>query len=233
MEYMGGLFAGGDSPLPTDYGSASAPAVRLAPGGVYAAPQQAAYGARWAPASPDQPRFPAPEFVIPGNNQYTYGPQRSGPQSPNTGNYGAVVAAAGPVCPDPTNPAYAYQLRQDGAVVIVRSKFPAGVGKVVLPNTRGHADMKAVIDACTKGKPIDPRIAIAALRAAADVTAAVLLPVGKAKKAKKAKKFDAGTVATIAPDATGGFPTWVWVGGGLLAVLGVGGALYVLMRKPA
>lgn len=240
MEYMSGLFGGGD--LPSDYGNENAPAVRLAPGGqrVIPAPQTSgAYGARWAPASPDQPRFPAPEWTIPGNNEFTMGPQASGPQSPNTGNYaqpayyGATVAGAGPVCPDPTNPAYAYQLRSDGAVIIVKSPIPAGVGKIVAQGSKGYAEIRAVVDACTQRRPIDPRIAIAALTAAG----AIATSLAPAKKGggggKKKAAFDASAVAVPAPDATpaaSGFPTWVWIGGGVLALLGVGGAIYVATR---
>lgn len=209
-----GLFAGGLG-FPSDYGQNSG-----------------AYGARFAPASPDQPR-PA---TIPGNNQGLYVPQASGPSSPTTGNYAqpwGAAATAGPVVPDPSDPRYAYQLRTDGSIVIVKSPNQKGVGKVVTAANGGKAyiAMRAVVDAGMARKPIDPAIAAAAITAVATITGAAISAAPRRAGARKRRKFDASTASIPPAPVESGFPMWVWGVGGLVVLAGVGGALYVATQS--
>ena len=138
------------------------------------------------------------------------------------------MATASPVVADPNNPAYAYQLLADNSIKIVRSVNPAGVGKIVQPGQRGYPEMRAVIDARQRGIAVNPQVAIAALQAAASITNAAIAPAGTRKR----RKFDpSGAAAPVVAPAESGFPGWVWVVGGLLGVVVIGGVVYTLVPK--
>lgn len=232
------LFSG--EGFPAGYGSAATPAVRLAPGGrsVYAAPQAqpTAYGARWAPASPDQPR-PA---TIPGNNQGVYVAQASGPQSPNTGNYaaprgyGAPVAAADRIHVDPTNPARGFMLASDGSITVldIQTRNPIAY---VSPKQAEYKDLYAIVTGIIAKRRVDPALIAQAILAAGTVANTAIAPgaVRRSKKKSKGKasvqKFDTGAGTTPA-SSTPASSMWVWVGGGVALLAVVGGIVYAMSR---
>jgi hypothetical protein len=225
---MDGLF-GDDGALPADYGSGRATGGVMADG----------LAGRLDAGSPGYtpPAYTGAQSIPPNNAGVTL-PVAMGPQSPNTGpwggagGYGALAgygAAGSDVCPDPTNPAYAYQLMPDGAIQIVKS--PHGGGKIVPPGTRGYAEMRAVIDACMRRRPIDPAVAAAAIRAAATIAATAIDP-SRARPKRKRPKFQGSGMATAPPPAAEPMvPTWVWWGAGGVLVLGLGLAVFTAMRK--